>query len=382
MDIDFARTVFDDNERAAIDRVLRGHWLASGEENEAFEREFSELIGVEHAVCCNSGSSANLLALASLDLPKGARVITSGCGFPATLSPILHLGLEPVLVDYDLSTHNISVDQVISKMPSSKALILAHTMGSPVDMRPIMQAAERHGVKVIEDCCEAIGAKLDGKQVGSFGDVGTFSFYPSHQITAGGGGGMVTFKDSSEYHRAKSMRDWGKLATESGRNNTAYETEVGGLKYFSHYTYETVGWNFKLPEMCAAFGRVQLGRLEEIVTNRQFNHDYIVRNLPDVFEQINVPVGASPSWFGVILTLKDGNRNLFGRKLEALGIRHRPFFAGNITKHRPFSHLKASLPVADRLMRDSLFVGCWAGLTMDQLNYMVDGIKKSTEEMS
>ena len=383
MDIDFARAVFDDQEREAVGDVLRGHWLASGKQNELFERQFTELIGVPHALCVNSGSSANLLALASLDLPKGSRVITSGCGFPATLSPILHLGLEPVLVDYDISTHNIDVEQVLDRIGDAKALILAHTMGNPVDMRRISKAAISNGVAVIEDCCEAIGATLDDRQVGSWGDIGTYSFYPSHQITAGGGGGMIVFKDENHYRRAKSMRDWGKLDTwdSGGRNNTVYQNDINGILYFSHYTYETVGWNFKLPEMCAAFGRVQLDRLDRIVLQRRTNHDYIVSLLPEgVFEEIAVVDGARPSWFGVILTLKEGDRNRLGDNLEKLGIRHRPFFAGNITRHKPFRHLYTELPVADRLMRDGMFVGCWSGMSGEQLDYVSDGIKKALQQ--
>lgn len=384
MDIDFARPVFGDQERGAVMDVLRGHWLASGEQNQRFEEEFAEYIGVPYAVCCNSGSSANLLALASLDLPKGSKVITSGCGFPATLSPILHLGYKPVLVDYDIRTHNASVDQIVERMPGAKALILAHTMGSPVDMRPIMEAAAKYGVAVIEDCCEALGASLDDRKVGAWGDIGTFSFYPSHQITAAGGGGMVTFKDKAQFERARSLRDWGKLATwdKGGRNNTVYQTEVDGMPYFAHYTYATVGWNFKLPEVNAAFGREQMRRLPKIVSHRRQNHDFIESRLPaGVFEPVSVPEGAVPSWFGVILTLKEGDRNDLGERLEALGIRHRPFFAGNITRHKPFKHLKTALPVADRLMRDSLFVGCWAGLSGEQLDYMAWGITSAVCSM-
>lgn len=377
-DIDFARPVFGFSERDAVLTVLSGHWLASGKQNEQFEHEFADYLHVPHALCVNSGSSANLLALAALDLPKGSKVITSGCGFPATLSPILHLGLEPVLVDYDIRTHNIDIAQTIAAMPGAKALILAHTMGVPVDMRPIMEAADKHGVWVIEDCCEALGATLDYKQVGAWGHFGTFSFYPSHQITAGGGGGMVVCQWGAHRDRMRSLRDWGKAATwdKGGRNNTTYTTDVDGQAYFPHYTYATVGWNMKLPEMNAAFGRAQLQRLHGIVMDRRSNHDFIAESLPrGVFEEIEVPKGAKPSWFGVPLTLKQGNRNAFGEILESKGIRHRPFFAGNITRHPPFSHLRTELPVADRLMRDSLFVGCWSGMTGDQLDYMVDGIR-------
>ncbi|MGH6628913.1 MAG: DegT/DnrJ/EryC1/StrS family aminotransferase, partial [Burkholderiales bacterium] len=196
-EIDFARPYFGDEEREAVRAVMAGHWLASGAQNEAFEREFVEYVIVPHALCVNSGSMANLIALASLQLPKGARVLTSGCGFPATLAPILHLGLTPVLVDYEMPGFNIDLDQVIARLGNVDAFIFAHTMGNPVEMLRIMNVARRYGVAVIEDCCEAIGATIHGQQVGSFGDCGTFSFYPSHQITALGGGGMITFKSEA-----------------------------------------------------------------------------------------------------------------------------------------------------------------------------------------
>lgn len=380
MDIDFARPVFDDRERDAVARVLEGHWLASGKENEAFEREFAEYIGVPHALAVNSGSSANLVALGCLDLPKGSKVVTSGCGFPATLSPILHLGYEPVLVDYDRRTLNIDVQQTVEAMKDAKALLFAHTMGSPVDMRPIMEAADKYGVLVIEDCCEALGATVCGEQVGGIGNVGTFSFYPSHQITAGGGGGMVTFRSERGFHRAKSLRDWGKLATwdNYGRNNTSYSVDVDGVPYFPHYVYATRGWNFKLPEMCAAFGREQIKRMDWIVGERRQNHDYIAMRLPqDMFYDHHTAPGADPSWFGVVLTCKYGGRDKLGNELEKRGIRHRPFFAGNITRHPPFSEYRRRFPVADFLMENSLFVGCWAGMTQAQLDYVVDGIREA-----
>ncbi len=165
IEIDFARPIFGQEEKDAVNRVMEGHWLASGKENEAFEKEFADYIGVPYAVCVNSGSSANLLALAALNLPRGSRVITSACGFPATLSPILHLGLEPVLVDYDLETHNISIDEVRDAIQNTdpSAIIFAHTLGVPVD-HPILSCCARYDVRVIEDCCESLGAK-QGVQV-------------------------------------------------------------------------------------------------------------------------------------------------------------------------------------------------------------------------
>ena len=372
MEIDFARPYFDDAEREAVVKVMEGHWLASGPENAAFEKEFAEYVGVDHALCVNSGSAGNLLALASLGLRKGSRVMTSGCGFPATLNPILHLGFEPLLLDYDLRTHNIDLEQAAKNIGKVDAVIVAHTMGSPVDMRLLREMAGHFGVYVVEDCCEAVGASIDGKQVGAWGDCGTFSFYPSHQITALGGGGMVTFRDKKHYERAKSMRDWGKIPSwDTGRNQTVYSTNVGGVPYFPHYTYQTVGHNMKLPEANAAFGREQLKRLDWIVAERNRIHDYIA---PKVGWNVDVVKGAIPSWFGVCLT--HPNRDKVGLLLEGMGVGHRPFFAGNITKHEPYKQYAGNFPVADWLMRHAYFIGCWAGMTQEQMDYIVSAINE------
>lgn len=378
LDIDFARPVFGEEERAAVNRVMQGHWLASGKENEAFEKEFADYIGVPYAVLVNSGSSANLLSLAALDLPKGSRVITSACGFPATLSPIIHLGLEPVLVDYDLSTHNIDVGQACDAIKNSgaKAILYAHTLGVPVD-RYLEDVSIDYRIRIIEDCCEALGATDVGCQVG-INDIGTYSFYPSHQITALGGGGMVTCTDEKTFKRLRSLRDWGKMSDwdKYTQNNTSYDHNVDGIPYFAHYVYETVGYNMKLPEANAAFGREQLKRLDGFVAKRKYIHDKIANEVykDERLVAHKVPEGAEPSWFGVVLTLKKGNRDVLGNYLESVGIRHRPFFAGNITRHIPFSQYKKDFPVADFLMKNSLFVGCWPGITDLDIEYMIEHI--------
>lgn len=381
IDIDFARPIFGDEEKAAVGRVLDQHWLASGVENEAFEREFAAYIGATYAVCVNSGSSANLLALAALDLPPGSKVLTSGCGFPATLSPILHLGLEPVLVDYALPEHNIDIYQTLSVMQAQdiRAIIFAHTMGVPVGMASILREAKRRNIAVIGDCCEALGAIYAGTQVGALEDLGTYSFYPSHQITALGGGGMVVTSDEKLFRRLRSLRDWGKASDwdRYGRNNTKYDRMVDGIPYFPHYVYETVGYNMKLPEANAAFGREQLKRLPAFVEQRASRHallDNLVNK--DRLIQHRVPVLARPSWFGYVLSLEDsdGGREKLGDYLEAHGVRHRPFFAGNITRHPPFTKYRQEFPVADFLMRHSIFVGCWPGLTDTDIEYMANTI--------
>lgn len=386
MQIDFARCQFGQEEVDAVNRVLQGHWLASGKENEAFEKEFSEYVGTHHSICVNSGSSANLMALSSLGLPKGSRILTSACGFPATLSPIVHLGHEPVLVDYDLATHNVDVEAVIRELPNVKAVIFAHTLGNPVDVIRIKREADRYGVRIIEDCCEALGTTIGGQHLGTFGDIGTYSFYPSHQITAGGGGGMVVTNDKAIMTELKSLRDWGKTwrwDEKLGDNKTSYTENIGlDYNYFPHYVYQTVGYNFKLPEICAAFGREQLKRLNHFSEQREFNWNYLNEKLSQLEEFVPVKFesNARISWFGYPLTLKDGSsltRNGLGDYLESRGVRHRPFFAGNILQHRPFQFLDKgeSFLVANKLMRDSLFFGCWPGMTLDMLDYIVEVIE-------
>ena len=379
MQIDFAGVTFGEEERGAVKRVMDGTWLASGKENEGFEKEFARYIGTKYAVCVNSGSSANLLAMASLDLPKGSKVLTSGCGFPATLTPIIHCGLEPVLVDYDLKTHNIDLAQVEENIADVSAIIFAHTLGSPVDMNVIMNLANRHRVAVIEDCCEAVGAGYLNSKVGSLGTAGTFSFYPSHQMTALGMGGMVTTNNETLLHKLRSLRDWGKVSSWDsylGYHTTKFEKD--GFKYFPQYTYETCGYNFKLAEANAAFGREQLKRLEGFRVARQHNYDYLDDKLSDMEEILpnRIAAGADPCWFGYVLTLKHEkyNRNKFSDFLEENGIRTRPFFAGNITLHKPFLQFYKKLPVAEKLMRDSLFIGIWQGITEPQLDYISDKI--------
>jgi CDP-6-deoxy-D-xylo-4-hexulose-3-dehydrase len=385
-DLDFARPFFGEEEREAVRSVMAGHWLASGKQNEQFEREFALMVGVPYALCVNSGSMANLIALASFNLPKGSRVLTSACGFPATLSPILHLGMEPVLVDYQLPSYNIDIEQCIHQIPTVDAIILAHTLGNPADMRELLHFADHFGVQVIEDCCEAIGATLDGQQVGAFSDCGTFSFYPSHQITALGGGGMITFKSETHYHRAKSLRDWGKVATwdRAGRNNTVYNYDVDGIPYFPHYAYANVGWNAKLPEANAAFGREQLKRLDWIVRERTKNHDLILAMLSAEARKClgtaSSPEGSRPSWFGVVLSVLQGDRAKFGNALEQRGVHHRPFFAGNITRHPPFKKYRQKFAVADFLMEKTVFVGCYAGMTEDDCAYVAQSIEESLNE--
>ena len=371
--IDFAKVDFGEEEKEAVNRVLKTDWLASGPENELFEKEFASYVNSDYAISANSGSSANLLALASLELKKGAKVLTSACGFPATYSPCLHLGHEPVLADYDMVTHNIDLNQVYEKLTQVGAIILAHTMGNPVELRALVEEAKYLGVKVIEDCCEAVGSKLDNKFLGTYGDLGTYSFYPAHQITALGGGGMVVTNNETLYRRMKSLRDWGKMYdwdSSKGGNQTDYSSPIG---YHRGYTYETVGWNFKLPEANCAFGREQLKKLERFKTERIGNWKYLEWKLENIPQIKIAPMADGACPFGFCMSVKD--RNKFGLYLESKGIKHRPFFAGNILRQPAFkSDLADNFPVADKLMNEALFIGCHTKMTLEDLEYISDTI--------
>jgi len=370
MNIPFAGVTQGLAEYLAVLRVMVSGWHASGPECAKFEREFADYVGVDYALTVNSGSSANLLALKALDLPEGSKVITSGCGFPATLSPILHLNFKPVLVDYDIYTQNIDLEQVEQAMKKgAKAIIFAHTMGMPVDMNQMMRLARKYNVKVIEDCCEALGAKLDNQQVGSFGDVATFSFYPSHQINGLGMGGCVVTNDRTIALKVSSLRKWGKLVNEpqfTGDHITSFDNKVDGIDYDEHYTYQTVGFNMLMPDVAAAYLRIQLLRLPKILKARKHNWEHLQDKIGSPTKIIE---GAEPAHFG--FTILSKNRDKLSQYLEKHGVRTRPFFAGNITRHDPFKNLHKKLPVADQLMKDGMFIGVWPGIKQPQLDYIV-----------
>lgn len=391
--VPFAGIVQGDEEEAAVLRVLRSSWHGPGPESDAFEQEFAAYLGVEYALLTNSGSSANLLALKALNLPPGSKVLTSGCGFPATLNPILHLGLTPVLVDYDMETQNIDVGQIERELAESlflhapsqriRAVILAHTLGNPVDMGRVVKAANFFGAVVVEDCCEAAVSKLHGQSVGTFGAMGTFSWYPSHQLNGLGSGGCVVTNDRDLAIELRSLRNWGKKVLEpsfAGDHVTEYENEIDGIPYDVAYSYQTVGFNFQPTDVQAAYLREQLKRLPDFIERRRENWEYLAQNvaLPD-YSTMQVLEGAEPSYFGFSLNLLgsiEGRRDELSRFLEARGIRGRPFFAGNVTRHPPYRHLFQEFPVADHLMRSAMFLGCWPGLSLDQMRYVAQQINE------
>jgi CDP-6-deoxy-D-xylo-4-hexulose-3-dehydrase len=361
----------------AVNKVLLSPQHASDTECDKFEREFADFIGTDYCLTVNSGSSANLLALKVLNLTKGSRVITSGCGFPATLAPILHLGLEPILVDYELNSQNIDLDQVEAVAKDAKAILFAHTMGNPVDMDRLMAIAKRYNLKVIEDCCEAVGSKFDGEYVGSFGDVATFSFYPTHQINGLGGGGCLVTNNKQYATKARSMRNWGKVAKspQFSKPPKDYTETIDGVKYHEQYTYDTIGYNMLMSDVQAAYLRVQLKRLPKFIKIRERNWKYMAERLCCA---MTVNMKSQPAYFGFSYLHK--NRERFVAYLDSLGIKTRPFFAGNITRHKPFKHLnefgiKYNFPVADYLMKHGMFWGVWQGLTVRDCKKIIKAVK-------
>ena len=367
----------------AISKVFFSDWHASGKYTQDLEDKLCVYTGAKFCVCVNSGSSANLLSLASLELEKGSKVITSGCGFPATLNPIIHLGLSPVLVDYDVPSYNIDLNQIedaLKKQNDIKSILFAHTLGNPVDMSVLATLADKYGVKLIEDCCEALGSTFNEQHVGTFGELGTFSFYPSHQINGFGMGGAVITNDESLAIKIRSMRAWGKIVRSTvfgGDHLTNYTNNIDGIKYDDQFTYENCGWNMLMPDVASAYACVQMKRLPKFVQQRLENYNTLCQLLVNCpIESMRIHASSRPSYFGYLLNLKTGDRDHFSNYLMKNFIKSRPFFAGNITRHKPFRSLYTELPVADQLMKNALFVGVWHGLTHKDMLHIGNKIKE------
>ena len=297
-------------------------WLTTGRFNEAFEQRLANFIGVKHALTTNSGSSANLLAFSALTSPQlgeraikpGDEVISVAAGFPTTVNPILQYGAVPVFVDVHIPTYNIDpalVEAAISD--KTKAIMLAHTLGNPYDLNKIVHIAKKYNLWLIEDCCDALGSTYDGKSVGTFGDIGTLSFYPAHHITMGEGGAVFT-QNSDLKRIIESFRDWGRdCYCQPGKDNTCgkrFGWQLGTLPFgYDHkYTYSHLGYNLKISDMQAACGLAQLDRLNGFIETRKRNFDFLNKRLKSCEEYLILPEAtknSDPSWFGFPITLRD-----------------------------------------------------------------------------
>jgi CDP-6-deoxy-D-xylo-4-hexulose-3-dehydrase len=373
-------------------------WLTTGRFNDAFERRLGEYLGRKYVRTTNSGSSANLLAMTALTshllgdraLKPGDEVITVAAGFPTTVNPSLQNGLVPVFVDVKLPTYNIDPAQVEAAVsPKTRAIMIAHTLGNPFDLDVVMDVARRHNLWVVEDCCDALGATYRGGKVGTFGHIGTLSFYPAHHITMGEGGAVFT--DDDLLRRAiESIRDWGRdCYCAPGRDNTCgkrFKWQLGDMPagYDHKYTYSHAGYNLKITDMQAAVGLAQLERLDGFVEARRRNWQHLTARLAPYADRLLLPEatpGSDPSWFGYTITLLPA----FTSKREALTdflnrhkIGTRLLFAGNLTRQPYFRgkahRISGTLETTDRIMLRTFWVGVYPGLSIDMLDFAADKI--------
>jgi CDP-6-deoxy-D-xylo-4-hexulose-3-dehydrase len=384
--------------RNLVDASLDG-WLTTGRFNEAFEKRLAALLGVPYALTVNSGSSANLLAFAALTSPRlgdravraGDEVIGVAAGFPTTVNPILQAGAVPVLVDVTLPTYNVDPDKLEAALsPRTRAVMLAHTLGNPFNLQAVGDFCKRHGLWLIEDCCDALGSTYQGRPVGTFGDIGTLSFYPAHHITMGEGGAVFT-RNAELRKILESFRDWGRdCFCPPGHDNTCrnrFGWKLGDLPqgYDHKYIYSHLGYNLKITDMQAACGLAQLDRLEGFVEARKRNFATLRRALEPCQDQLVLPEatpGADPSWFGFLLSLRPGCRKTrldLLNHLNELKIGTRLLFAGNLTR-QPYMagrnfRVAGSLETTDFIMENTFWIGVYPGLTEEMLAFSANAIR-------
>ncbi|MFJ3447484.1 lipopolysaccharide biosynthesis protein RfbH [Pseudomonas sichuanensis] len=378
--------------QAMTEAVLDG-WLTTGRFNEAFEKRLAKYLGRRCVLTTNSGSSANLLAFSALTSPRlgdraikpGDEVIGVAAGFPTTVNPILQFGAVPVFVDVEMGTYNINPALIEAAIgPKTKAIMLAHTLGNPFDLSVIRALCDKYGLWLIEDCCDALGSTYQGRMVGTFGDIGTLSFYPAHHITMGEGGAVFT--DSPLLKRIiESFRDWGRdCYCPPGEDNTCGKRfcwQLGSLPegYDHKYTYSHLGYNLKITDMQAACALAQMDRIDDFVAARKRNFAWLSERLAGCADKLILPQAtheSDPSWFGYPLTLRDGcgvKRVELLRYLDEQGVGTRLLFAGNLTR-QPYMQgqqyrVAGELPVTDKIMNDTFWIGLWPGLSDDHLEH-------------
>jgi CDP-4-dehydro-6-deoxyglucose reductase, E1 len=393
--IPFSGRVYDKSEVLNLVDSALDFWITSGPYSKEFESKFADYMGQKYCLLVNSGSSANLVAFSSLTSPMlgerrvrpGDEVITVAAGFPTTVAPIIQNQCVPVFVDVDIETLNIDVTKLEEALsPKTKAIMIAHTLGNPFDVKAITEFAKKHNLWVVEDCCDAVGSTVDGKMVGTFGDIATVSFYPAHHMTMGEGGAVLT-NNSRLFVAARSIRDWGRdCYCEPGQSNTCgrrFNQQHGDLPFgYDHkYVYSHIGYNLKVTDMQAAVGLAQLKKLDSFIEKRRSNYSKLYNGLKqysNFFKFPSVAKGGNPSWFGFPITL---HTNLFSRNeivqyLEEHKIMTRLLFAGNLTKQPAFSELNyrvvGNLTHTDQVMENTFFVGVYPGINDEMIGYMLD----------
>jgi len=388
--------VFGEEEIKSAMNASAEFWLTAGPYTAEFESQFAKRVGMRHSFMVNSGSSANLLALTSLTSPKmgerkltpGDEVITVAAGFPTTVTPILQNNLTPVYVDIDIETYVANDGQIEEAItPKTKAIMMAHTLGNPFNLDLVEKLAEKHNLWLIEDSCDALGGTYKNKNLGSFGDFSTFSFYPAHHITTGEGGAVLV-KKAAHKVIVESLRDWGRDCwCAPGCDNTClkrYEWQLGELPdgYDHKYTYSHLGYNLKSGDIQAAVGLAQLDRLDSFIEKRRKNWIYLYKNLKDLEEFLILPrptENSDPSWFGFAITVKDNSpisRNDLVIKLNERKIGTRLLFGGNLLRQPAFigtpRRVVGDLKNSDIVMNQTFWIGVWPGLTEQMLEYVIE----------
>jgi len=401
--VNYAGRVFDETEMQYLIDSSLDFWLTYGNYSKKFEKQLSEYLNVRWTFLVNSGSSANLLAFYALTSPllkerqieRGDEVITVAACFPTTITPIVQYGAVPVFVDMELTHVNMDITQLEKALSSkTKAIMIAHTLGNPFDIRAIKEFCDKHNLWLIEDNCDALGSKYEGKLTGTWGDIGTSSFYPPHHMTMGEGG--ATYTDNPLLQKIMlSMRDWGRDCwCESGVDNTCgsrFSKTFGDLpKGYDHkYVYSHFGFNLKVSDMQAAIGVAQLEKFPLFVEKRKENHKRLLDGLKGLNKYISIQIAtpnSDPSWFGFLITINDGmkfTRNEMSIFLEENKIQTRNLFAGNILRHPLFDNMiededyrvVGELVKTNKIMNDSFWIGLYPGMGNDAIDYMIKKIR-------
>lgn len=392
--------VFDGEDLAHLADASLDFWLTTGRYADMFEKKFAALHSLQHAMLCNSGSSANLLAVSALTSAKlqdralkpGDEVITAACAFPSTVAPILQNRLIPVFIDVEIGTYNIKTEDLESALsPKTRAIVLAHTLGNPFNIDRVKDFAERHRLWLIEDNCDALGARYRGRMTGGFGDLSTVSFYPAHQITMGEGGCVLT-NNAVLKKLVESFRDWGRDCwCAPGHDNTCgkrFQWKLGDLPegYDHKYTYSHVGYNLKLTDMQAAVGCAQLEKLPDFIRRRNENWQRLREALKPYEEYLVLPYaepGSEPSWFGFALSVRENapfSKNELVQYLDQRRIGTRPIFAGNLLRQPAFREaphrVARNLEQTDRVMLNSFWVGVYPGISKVMMDYVSESFSE------
>ena len=387
--------VFDESELTNLVDSSLDFWLTSGRFSQEFEEQFAKVMGVKHAMLCNSGSSANLLAVSALKsdrlgeraLVDGDEVITMAAGFPTTVNPIIQNRLIPVFIDCELGTYDATAENIQAAVsPKTRAIVMAHALGNPFNLDAVMSIAKENNLFVIEDSCDAVGATYDGKPVGSFGDLSTASFYPAHHVTMGEGG-CVQAKTASMRKIVESLRDWGRDCwCPTGHDDTCgrrFDWQLGALPYgYDHkYTYSHIGYNLKLTDMQAAVGVAQLKKLPEFIAARRKNFNRLYQGLKKYEEFFILPQTtpkSEPSWCGFLLTVRPGapfTRFEIVQHLESRRVATRQLFGGNLLAQPAYQNIEhrisGDLTNTEIVSTNTFWIGVFPGLTDEMIDFMI-----------